>query len=349
MKNYLYSLITVAALLFATACSESEQASEIAQETKVTFTLSLNHGVDTRAIGDGTTAKALLYELRRGNQIVKKETIADAFENSLTYHLTLEVVVGAEYEYVFWAQSPDAPYGTDDLSAIRMNYDAAPANDEARDAFYATGSFVGGESYGHVVLTRPFAQLNVGAQDCVYESAVLGNMHIDYSTVHVKQVPTVFHPFTGEAAEPEDVEFEVTMTPDKQTGDTLWVTVDSIPQAYRYFSLNYLLAHTDKLIFDTWIGLYGTPTLRIMEASVPNVPLQRNYRTNILFSCGGGDGPDNPDKPDPDDPDDPDKPDPDNPNPPGGGGVIVGMANVTFTIVIDPDFNEPDYTGPPFE
>ena len=348
MKNYLYSLITVAALLFATACSESEQASDAAQVARVTFTLRLNDGVDTRAIGDGTTAKALLYELRRGNQIVKKETIADAFADGLTYQLTFEVMVGARYEYVFWAQSPDAPYGTEDLSAIRMNYENAPANDEHRDAFYAIGSFWGEDSYGHAMLKRPFAQLNVGGQNCVYETAVLGDMHIDYSTVHLKKVPSVFHPFTGEAADPQDVEFKVTLTPDKQTGDTLWVNVDSIPQAYRYFSMNYLLAHTDKLIFDSWIGLYGTPTIRMMEVSMPNVPLQRNYRTNILFSCGGGDNPDDPDdsdKPDPDDPN-PDKPDPDVPDKPVGPTIVFG--DVTFNIIISPDFEE-DYTGPPFE
>ena len=50
MKNYLYSLIAVAALLFATACSESEQASDAEQVARVTFTLRLNDGVDTRAI-----------------------------------------------------------------------------------------------------------------------------------------------------------------------------------------------------------------------------------------------------------------------------------------------------------
>ena len=105
--------------------------------------------------------------------------------------------------------------------------------------------------------------------------------------------------------------------------------------------MNYLLAHTDKLIFDSWIGLYGTPTIRMMEVSMPNVPLQRNYRTNILFSCGGGDEPDDPDKPDPDDPDKPDKPDN-----PVGPSIVFG--DVTFNIIISPDFEE-DYTGPPFE
>lgn len=346
MKNYLYSLTAITVILLAVACSESESSSDVEQVAKMTFTINLNDGADSRTIGDGTTAKTLLYELRRGNEVVEKRTVANAFANGLTCQLTLEVVTGRKYDYVFWAQSPEAPYITDDLSAIEMNYEDSPANDEHRDAFYATGSFLGGESYGQVVLKRPFAQLNVGGQDCVYENVVLADMHIDYSTVHLQKVPTVFHPFTGEATDPQDIELKITPTPDKQTGDTLWVTVDSIPQAYRYFSLNYLLAHTDKTLFDSWLGLYGTPTIKIMDTSVLNVPLQRNYRTNLLFSCGGED-PDDPDKPDPDDPDDPDKPDPDKPDKPGGDPVI-GVADVVFTIIVDPEFQN-DYTGPPFK
>ena len=312
----------------------------------MTFHLNLNEGVGTRAISDGTTAKALLYEIRRGNQIVKKGNIADAFANGLTCQLKVEVMVGARYQYIFWAQKPDAPYGTDDLSAIRMNYGDAPANDEGRDAFYAVGSFVGSEYIGDVVLKRPFAQLNVGAQDCVYEAAVLGDLHMDFSTVHLKKIPTVFHPLTGEASEPKDIEFQITETPAVQTGDTLKVTVDSITYHYRYLAMNYLLAQSDKMLLDSWIGLYGSPSIVIMGTPVPNVPLQRNYRTNILFACGGGgDEPDNPDNPDnPDDPDDPD--DPDNPGGGGGGGTVIGMADVTFTIVVDPNFNSGDHKVP---
>ena len=336
IKNYLYSLIAVAALLFATACSESEQASEAIREVEATFCLTLNEGVDTRAIGDGTTAKALLYEIRRGNQVVKKETIADAFADGLTYRLKVEVYLGVGYEYIFWAQKLDAPYGTEDLSAISMNYENAPANDEGRDAFYAVGRFTGGELMGNVVLKRPFAQLNVGAQECVYEAAVLGNMHMDYSRVELKKIPTVFHPLTGGATDLKDIEFQVALTPEQQTGDTLVVTMDSVAYEYRYLSMNYLLAYPEKMLFDSWVGLYGTPTIQIMGTSIPNVPLQRNYRTNILFSCGGG------------------NPEPDKPDGPGGGGSTVVFGDVTFTIIIDPNFNElapgnPDYVGPPFE
>ena len=321
MKNYLYSLTAIAVLFLAVACSESGMSSDVERVTKVTFTINLNDGADSRTIGDGTTAKTLLYELRRGNEVVEKRTVANAFANGLTCQVTLEVVAGREYDYVFWAQSPEAPYGTDDLSAIRMNYEDSPANDEHRDAFYATGSFVGGESYGHVVLRRPFAQLNVGGQDCMYENVSLGDMYIEYSTVHLKKIPSVFHPFTGEATEPKDIEFEVALTPDKQTGDTLWVEIDSMMIGYRYLAQNYVLAHTDKTLFDSWLGLYGSPTIEILGTPVTNIPLQRNYRTNLLFSCGGGEG--------------------------GGGGGSIEMADVSFIIVIDPNFKD-DYVGPPF-
>lgn len=320
MKKYLYSLIAVAALFMATACTDWLISDN--DKSKVTFTLSLNNGTESRTIGDGTTAKDLLYELRLGNEVVEKKTIAGAFADGLTCKLKLDVVPGRRYEYVFWAQSPDAPYGTDDLSAIQMNYEDSPANDENRDAFYKVGSFMGGDTYGNVVLKRPFAQLNVGGKDCVYESVVLADMHIQYSTVHLQKIPTVFHPFTGEATDFQDVELKITETPDKKTGDTLWVKLNDVPEAFRYFSMNYLLAHSDKQLFNSWLGLYGTPTIMIMGTPVTNVPLQRNYRTNILFSCGGGGG--------------------------EGGGSSIEIMDVSFIIVVDPDFKD-DYVGPPFD
>ena len=349
MKNYLYSLMTVAALLLGVACSESGLSSDVEQVAEVTFTINLNDGADSRSIGDGTTAKALLYEIRQAGEVVSKRTIADAFAIDMTYSLTLKVIEGADYEYIFWAQKPDAPYGTEDLSAIEMNYEDSPANDEGRDAFFAAGSFIGGEAVGEVVLKRPFAQFNVGAEEGVYENMVIGNMYMDYSTVELKKVPTVFHPLTGDASAPQDIRFVVTETPATQTGDSLVVTIDEVNYTYRYLSMNYLLAHTEKTLFDAWTGMYGTPNVLVMGNQVLNVPLQRNYRTNLLYFYKGGGG--DPDDPDPDDPDDPVDPDvpvnpdkPDDPDEPGkpdrpsGGGTIVDMVDGTFIIVVDPNF-----------
>lgn len=337
MKKHLYSLIVLIVLFFATSCAESDSSHEV----EVTFHINLQDGATTRSIGDGTTAKALLYEIRQAGEVVSKRTIADAFATDMTYRLTLKVIEGSDYEYIFWAQKPDAPYGTEDLSAIRMNYEDAPANDEGRDAFFAAGTFIGGESVGEVVLKRPFAQFNVGAEEPFYENMALGGMYMDYSTVELKKVPTVFHPLTGETTEPKDIRFVVTETPANQTGDSLMVTIDEVTYTYRYLSMNYLLADTEKMLFDAWTGMYGTPHVLVMGNPVLNVPLQRNYRTNLLFFYkGGGDDPDDPDDPDnpvdPDDPVDPDKPDePDRPN---GGGTIIDMVDGTFIIVVDPDF-----------
>ena len=174
-------------------------------------------------------------------------------------------------------------------------------------------------------------------------------MYMDYSTVELKKVPTVFHPLTGEASAPKDIRFVVTETPANQTGDSLVVTIDEVNYTYRYLSMNYLLAHTEKTLFDAWTGMYGTPNVLVMGNQVLNVPLQRNYRTNLLYFYKGGGG--DPDDPDPDDPDDPVDPDvpvdpdkPDDPDEPGkpdrpsGGGTIVDMVDGTFIIVVDPNF-----------
>jgi hypothetical protein len=196
----------------------------------------------------------------------------------------------------------------EDLSAIEMNYEDTPANDEGRDAFFAAGTFIGGEAVGEVVLRRPFAQFNVGAEERFYENVELGGMYMDYSTVELKKVPTVFHPLTGEASAPKDIRFVVTETPANQTGDSLVVTIDEVNYTYRYLSMNYLLAHTEKTLFDAWTGMYGTPNVLVMGNQVLNVPLQRNYRTNLLYFYKGG------------------------------GDTIVDMVDGTFIIVVDPNF-----------
>ena len=78
--------------------------------------------------------------------------------------------------------------------------------------------------------------------------------------------------------------------------------------------MNYLLAHTEKMLFDAWTGMYSTPNVLVMGNSVLNVPLQRNYRTNLLFFYKGGDEP-------------------------SGGGTIIDMVDGTFIIVVDPNFS----------
>ena len=239
MKKYLYSLIAVAAMLFATACSESELTSEQSQEVDMSFSINLGDVTNSRNIGKATKIKSLVYEIRRGDKVVKKETIADAFANSLTYQLKLTVIVGVTYEYIFWAQSPEAPYGTDDLSAIQMNYKDTDANDEHRDAFFAAGSFVGKEYSDEIILKRPFAQLNVGAHSGIFDDNSLAGINIDNTTVKLKKIPSVFHPITGEATDPIDVTLNPATTPALATGEKLKVTQNSKEKEYYYLSMNY--------------------------------------------------------------------------------------------------------------
>ena len=126
MKKHLYSLIVLTVLLFATSCAESDSSHEV----EMTFRINLQDGASARSIGDGTSAIALLYEIRQAGKVVSKRTIADAFAEGLSYSLTVNVIEDSHYEYIFWAQKPDAPYGTEDLSSIEMNYEDTPANDE---------------------------------------------------------------------------------------------------------------------------------------------------------------------------------------------------------------------------
>ena len=57
----------------------------------------------------------------------------------LKTQVTLSLVKGKTYNFVFWAQADEgAPYDVTDLKNIKISYEGAEANDEKRDAFYAT-------------------------------------------------------------------------------------------------------------------------------------------------------------------------------------------------------------------
>ena len=80
--------------------------------------------------------------------------------------VSFNLVKGQEYNFVFWAQTPDEGYYTideaDGLKKISANYEGKAANDEKFDAFYAVETLtVDSGTTKQVVLTRPFAQVNI--------------------------------------------------------------------------------------------------------------------------------------------------------------------------------------------
>ncbi|MGN1245126.1 MAG: DUF6562 domain-containing protein, partial [Muribaculaceae bacterium] len=275
----IFSIFAASLMLFAASCS-SEKLDEPTGDGNVTFTVQLPGGLQSRAIGDGTTATKLYVAAYEANQTDPlavangAQSIADM--NNLKATVTLQLVTGKTYDIVFWAQADGAPYTfTPDGRTVAMNYGNTVANAENRDAFFhiENGLTVTGPMEKDITLKRPFAQLNFVTAD--YEAAKNGGVEATTTSVKVKNLkPTlslVDGTATGDAV-------EVTFA--KAARPTETMTINGT--AYDYLAMNYLLVDDTRDAVECELTAYDAADnndTRVLAVS--NVPVQRNYRTNI--------------------------------------------------------------------
>ena len=299
MKKIFYCLCAASAMLF-TACSDEAVNAPVEGESLVTITTQLPADLGTRAFGDGTTATNLTYAVYEAGQttplIVKEDKVAFS---GLTATVNLRLANGKKYDLVFWADNEDAPYTFDaDHQTVNINYTGVTSNRENLDAFFAHEDdlLVNGTINKTIKLKRPFAQLNIGATD--YVAAETAAFKTASSAVKVNHVANAINIRTGEATGNATITFADAPVPaDTETFHVTGVDAD-------YLAMNYLLVNDDKQLVDVEFTAKSTKGETITR-SYANVPVQRNYRTNIY------------------------------------GNILTEEAN--FNIVIVPGFETPDY------
>ena len=286
MKKYLF-LILAAATLLAVSC-QKENAGEQAGNDVAVLTVSLPQGIVTKAISDGTSATELHWAVYDGNGKFLKEN-----DTPLTINLQTEVqiklVKNYAYDIVFWAQAPGAPYTIDWANkTITVDNYTSDANDESRDAFYqVVEDYRVVSTPTEVKLYRPFAQINFGASDYKDVQSLIGDTM--QSTIEVSGLPDVLNVLdktaTRSTTEGATATFTKTNVP-AISGEKLEINGDK--EKYGYVSMNYVLAPQDKT--DIVGGVKGTFYYNNANVviDVPNVPYQRNYRTNIIGELFSG-------------------------------------------------------------
>ena len=268
----IFSIFAASLMLFAASCS-TEKLDEPTGDGNVTFTVQLPGGLQSRALGDGTTATKLyvsVYE-KDGNSPLSVSPATQAI--NLNQTVTLQLVTGKTYDIVFWAQAANAPYtyNANDRT-VAMNYGTA-ANAENRDAFfYIWNDFtVTGPMNETVTLKRPFAQLNFATSD--WDAAVASGLNVATTSVEVKQLLPTLNLDNGLA---EGTPADVTFTDAALPGESITIGGN----AYKYLALNYLLMDATRSTVDVKLTAKESASdLRVLEVS--SVPVQRNYRTNI--------------------------------------------------------------------
>ena len=279
MKPIKYFAAAAMALL-AMGCGK-EQVTEVpdGQMVDVTFTAALPGEMATKAIGDGQTAKTLYVSVYENDDAkTKLDLDKTATFTDLKTQVTFSLVKGKTYNFVFWAQAAEgAPYDVTDLKNIKISYEGSEANDEKRDAFYATRKElkVNGALTETIKLYRPFAQVNFGTAD--YEAAVAAGVEPVKSVFTATDVATVFDTFEAEGKEAKDV---VTFTESALPGETLVTKAGD----YKWMTMNYILpmGKQDAKHISNVTAEFIPETGITVKASSPQTPVQNNYRTNIL-------------------------------------------------------------------
>ena len=305
-KKLFFGMFVAAGMLLATSCSKDElETASLGNEAQVTFSLGLEGHIATRAISDGKSADKLVYAVfnENGERIstFQKEEISTSFPATVT----LTLAKGQTYKVAFWAQDADcSAYDVDDNMNVKVSYENATNNDETRDAFFKTTEAftVTGSTSMDVVLKRPFAQINVGVEQTDWTAAVASGVTIQNSSVIIQNAATKINLVTGAVSEPTKVTYSLATIPvedlkvdvngDKNIGDG---------EIYKWLSMSYILVDDES---ETEGGQdAGKATLEglkftfqpengneiTLEDGLNSVPVQRNWRTNILGKLLTGD------------------------------------------------------------
>ena len=300
MKKILIPAISLAAVLLTGACSIDERTSGgNGDEAMLTLNMGLDGAVQTRAIGDGSGADYLIYAVfdETGTRIDGIEQVKKDVTSFPTTE-TITLAKGQTYMIAFWAQNKDcAAYNVSDDMVVTINYDGALSNDEKRDAFFKTVEVtVTGDEELDVELTRPFAQLNVGIYESDWTAGEAAGIVISKSKAVVKQAARTLNLLDGTVDNPTEVTFDFANIPPTTEALSVDLDGDGTPETYKYLSMNYILP------FDELTGESST-TLSDLEFTfrpkaghditltqgLDAVPVQRNWRTNIIGQILSGD------------------------------------------------------------
>lgn len=290
MKHLFQYIVAVTLLSVATACSKESDEGIVPAGEPVNVTFETTLPSTTRA-GEGSLATELHYAIYFDERTDYSTGTAPIVGGSA--QLTLALISGENYDIVFWAQAPDAPYTLDwENEQILMNYDTkAAGNNESRDAFIyvLTDYTIGGAAKKDIPLKRPFAQLNIGVSD---EAASIDAGFTPASTRITAQSYdklSLFGLGGDEYGIPAGSLQEVTFgwaTP--LTGDD--TTIEILGVTYKYMAMDYLLVGANSLhsdLLDIEIAFNDAADGSGLTKATPiftSVPVERNHRTNIIGS-----------------------------------------------------------------
>lgn len=285
MKKIIFALSAIATLFVASCTQDRITELDTNDYVSVTLTLGTDHKLATRAIGDETFVNQVacaVYDAK-GDELTNLKQVVPVNGDKATYATRL--AKGHKYRLAFFAYNSEADvYDVRDLKNIKVNTSKLYSNDVRCDAFTAYYDVDADETMQsineRVTLKRPFAQLNFGIDDAEKNAAANAGIAVTKSQITVSNVYKAFSAYADEVVgEPSEMEFQMNDIPAEETfvvnGNT-----------YYYLVMNYLLVDntaSENSLVDLEFTYEADGSMDNPVTNYYNVPVQRNYRTNV---CG---------------------------------------------------------------
>ena len=280
MKKTLNFIAAAALVAFAAVACQKEQLSDISSEGEetVTFTVQTDAAAtkataDNDGQGAGLKRCLVAVYMKTGDQAqpyklyeTLNATQDGADEKRFTF--TVNLIRKQTYQIVVWADkgATETVYEVNpELTSVTRKTDDVACNSDAYDAFYSSTEFVQGTTSTAITAKRPFAQLNLITKD-LRTGFEPRNIELTYTA------DRKFNPFEGTTSDPQTMTYKST-TP--HYGASL---ANPVP-AENTVAMNYLFANDEQSVLNE-VKLKATFTDAV-ELAVANVPVRRNYRTNI--------------------------------------------------------------------
>ncbi|MBP3290722.1 MAG: hypothetical protein J6L75_07150 [Alistipes sp.] len=264
MKKLLMAVAAFGMLL--TSCAKDDVVAPVEdKEALVSFCVN-SPAVATR-YGEGEKATTLYWAVY-DNVNGRLTELQGSKEIKLSTTVDLKLIQGREYEVLFWAADAQAPYTVDWDAKTMTVSDVLTANKEEYDAFFKYEDLgrVNGAISRTIELRRPFAQLNIGTGDTT--EAEMAKFAVAQTEVTVEKIYNTLNFVDGSVSGEVSTTFALA---NKAEG-----TISANGKSYDHIAMNYLLVGDKKLV---------NVTLNIndeVERKYTSVPVQRNYRTNIV-------------------------------------------------------------------
>lgn len=298
MKKYFYSIL--AACMFF-ACSQEEVVDVTAPESQqVTITVELP-SIESRAIaegievGKGNMANKLVYAMYEENmhQVgpLKTEIVDRGADGK--FKVTVPMAKNLKYDLLFLAYNENEPiFDIEGKAANEINLKelklrtGLKANQESYDAFVGVLPSHDIQKANTVTLTRPFAQINAVTTADDLAAVKLLKSEVTTSKL-VITAPNTYNVFTGAATNSVELTYDTSaIILDKDA--TEYPKNEKFNADYYYLTLAYVLAgetpnataSTHNAVFE----FYRENDDLVSKLDIVSLPLQRNYRTNVMGS-----------------------------------------------------------------